>query len=204
MSAVAKSQYPFSVIGENELAKARGQALWDYMESLLPVNGARSVGALARRAGLRASTVTDWHTKGKAPDTASLGKLATALGVGLADLQTAYGRGSEGEEMREERPAGIAGALYAIADELKFARLARQTEVTLLDLLVRRVQEMKVIQASQTTALAHAIGQEAVREALAEMRAALPLPPDAEAGGDGPSIDPPRPVGGQTQEHDQS
>jgi transcriptional regulator with XRE-family HTH domain len=53
------------------------------------------VGSIARMAGLRATTVSSWWTKGHVPDNASLRLLAEALGVELADLVAAYD-GSEG------------------------------------------------------------------------------------------------------------
>jgi transcriptional regulator with XRE-family HTH domain len=75
---------------ERDEAKARGAALKVYLLARLPVTGAASITALARRAGLRPSTVTDWWAQGTVPDAASLQHLAEALGVDLAELVGAY------------------------------------------------------------------------------------------------------------------
>jgi transcriptional regulator with XRE-family HTH domain len=56
----------------------------------LPVPGAASITALARKAGLRPSTVTSWWSRGTVPDAASLQLIATALGVGFPELVAAY------------------------------------------------------------------------------------------------------------------
>jgi len=75
---------------ERDDAKVRGAALRAFLRSRLPVSGAGSVSALARKAGLRPSTATNWWTKGTIPDNASLRLLAEALGVELSDLVAAY------------------------------------------------------------------------------------------------------------------
>lgn len=75
---------------ERDETRARGAALRAYLQSHLPVAGASSVTALARQAGLRATTVTSWWTKGYVPDNASLRLLADAVGVELSDLVAAY------------------------------------------------------------------------------------------------------------------
>ncbi|HEY8868724.1 MAG TPA: helix-turn-helix transcriptional regulator [Candidatus Limnocylindrales bacterium] len=71
-------------------SKARGAALRSYLAAHLPVPGARSVTALARKAGIQPTTATSWWTKGYVPDNASLQLLADTLGVGLSDLIAAY------------------------------------------------------------------------------------------------------------------
>lgn len=80
---------------ERDDARARGVALRAYLQSRLPVTGAASVTSLARMAGLRATTVSSWWTKGYVPDNASLRLLAEALGVELSELVAAY-EGSAG------------------------------------------------------------------------------------------------------------
>jgi transcriptional regulator with XRE-family HTH domain len=75
---------------ERDEAKVRGAALRAYLLAYLPVPDASSITALARKAGLRPSTVTDWWTRGAVPDAASLQRLASALGVDLSDLVAAY------------------------------------------------------------------------------------------------------------------
>jgi transcriptional regulator with XRE-family HTH domain len=76
-------------------AKTRGAALRAFMATRLPVPGARSVTALARKAGIQPTTATSWWTKGYVPDNGSLRLLADALGVELSDLVAAY-EGSSG------------------------------------------------------------------------------------------------------------
>jgi transcriptional regulator with XRE-family HTH domain len=71
-------------------SKAKGAALRTYLVAHLPVPGARSVTALARKAGIQPTTATSWWTKGYVPDSASLRLLADALGVELSDLVAAY------------------------------------------------------------------------------------------------------------------
>jgi transcriptional regulator with XRE-family HTH domain len=71
-------------------AKARGAALRTFMVARLPVPGARSVTALARKAGIQPTTATSWWTKGYVPDNNSLRLLAAALGVEPSDLVAAY------------------------------------------------------------------------------------------------------------------
>jgi len=75
---------------ERDEAKVRGAALRTYLLACLPVPNASSITALARKASLRPSTLTDWWTRGTVPDAASLQRLAAALGVDLADLVAAY------------------------------------------------------------------------------------------------------------------
>jgi transcriptional regulator with XRE-family HTH domain len=75
---------------ERDQAKTRGAALRAHLLMRLPVPGATSVTALARKAGLRPSTVTEWWTRGAVPDAASLQLLAGALGVELGELVAAY------------------------------------------------------------------------------------------------------------------
>jgi transcriptional regulator with XRE-family HTH domain len=70
-------------------------ALRAFLRSKLPVLGARSMTALALKAGLRPNTLTSWWSKGFVPDNASLQLLAAALGVELSDLVAAY-EGSSG------------------------------------------------------------------------------------------------------------
>jgi transcriptional regulator with XRE-family HTH domain len=80
---------------DRDEAKVRGASLRAFLRSQLPVPGARSITALARRAGLRPNTVTSWWSKGFVPDNTSLRLLADALGVELSDLVAAY-EGSSG------------------------------------------------------------------------------------------------------------
>jgi transcriptional regulator with XRE-family HTH domain len=76
-------------------AKIRGAALRAFIRSKLPVAGARSISALARKAGLRPNTVAAWWTEGSTPDNASLRALGDILGVELPELIAAY-EGSSG------------------------------------------------------------------------------------------------------------
>ena len=71
-------------------AKARGRALRAYLESKLPVPDARSITALAQKAGLRPTTMSGWWSRGNSPDSASLRMLADALGVDLSEVIAAY------------------------------------------------------------------------------------------------------------------
>jgi transcriptional regulator with XRE-family HTH domain len=80
---------------DRDEAKARGIVLRTFLRSQLPVPEARSITALARKAGLRPNTLTSWWSKGYVPDNNSLRLLADALGVGLSDLVAAY-EGSSG------------------------------------------------------------------------------------------------------------
>ena len=80
-----------SLIGmERDQAKARGAALRVFLAARLPVPGAQTVTALARKAGIRANTMTSWWSKGTVPDNATLQLLANALGVELSDIVAAY------------------------------------------------------------------------------------------------------------------
>jgi transcriptional regulator with XRE-family HTH domain len=63
--------------------------------SRLPVFGAGSVTALARKGGIQPTTATSWWTKGYVPAKTSLRLLAEALGEELSDLIAAY-EGSSG------------------------------------------------------------------------------------------------------------
>lgn len=78
------------VVVDRDEAKVRGAALRAFLTALLPVPGARSVTALARKAGIQPTTATSWWTKGYVPDNTSLRLLADALGVELSDLVAAY------------------------------------------------------------------------------------------------------------------
>ena len=71
-------------------SKAKGAALRAYLVAHLPVPGARSVTALARKAGIQPTTASSWWTRGYVPDNASLQLLADALGIALGDLVAAY------------------------------------------------------------------------------------------------------------------
>lgn len=75
---------------ERDEARIRGAALREHLQARLPVPGATSVTALARKAGLRPSTVTAWWASGTVPDAASLQRLAEALHVPLSELVEAY------------------------------------------------------------------------------------------------------------------
>jgi len=81
---------------ERDEAKVRGEALRAHLQSRLPVPEAKSVSSLARKAGLRPTTVSSWWTKGTVPDNASLRLIAEALGVEGSDLVAAY-EGSSGQ-----------------------------------------------------------------------------------------------------------
>jgi transcriptional regulator with XRE-family HTH domain len=80
---------------DRDEAKKRGAALRTFIATRLPVPGARSVTALARKAGIQPTTATSWWTKGYVPDSTSLRLLADALGADLSDLVAAY-EGSSG------------------------------------------------------------------------------------------------------------
>ena len=75
---------------DRDEARGRGAALRAFLAARLPVPGARSVTALARKAGIQPTTATSWWTKGYVPDNNSLRLLADALGVELSDLVAAY------------------------------------------------------------------------------------------------------------------
>jgi transcriptional regulator with XRE-family HTH domain len=109
---------------ERDDAKARGAALRAYLASKLPVPGAASVTALARKAGLRPTTVTSWWTKGYVPDNASLRLLADALGVELSDLVAAY--------------EGSAGRTWVFSDPELEALLTRAAETAVRRVLAER------------------------------------------------------------------
>jgi transcriptional regulator with XRE-family HTH domain len=122
---------------ERDEAKARGVALRAYLQSRLPVPGAASVTALARKAGLRATTVSNWWSKGIVPDTASLRLIADALGVAQSDLVAAYD-GSAGRlwVLREpeleallQRAAGTAVRRAAEAAAEAAAKVATRRDI---------------------------------------------------------------------------
>lgn len=75
---------------DRDAARIRGAALRLYLSARLPAPGARSITALARKAGIQPTTVSSWWTKGYVPDNASLRLLADALGVEQSDLVAAY------------------------------------------------------------------------------------------------------------------
>jgi transcriptional regulator with XRE-family HTH domain len=104
-------------------SKARGAALRSYLVAHLPVPGARSVTALARKAGIQPTTATNWWTKGHVPDNTSLQVLADALGVGLSDLIAAYD-GSAGRSWIFSDPE--LEALLELAVERGAERAARR------------------------------------------------------------------------------
>jgi transcriptional regulator with XRE-family HTH domain len=83
------------IVMDRDAARVRGTALRAFLAARLPVPGARSVTALARKAGIQPTTATSWWTKGYVPDNTSLRLLADALGVELSELVTAY-EGSAG------------------------------------------------------------------------------------------------------------
>ena len=110
-----------SLIGmEREQAKARGAALRAFLAARLPVPGAQTVTALARKAGIRANTMTSWWSKGTVPDNATLKLLADALGVELSDIVAAY--------------QGTGGRTWVISD----SELGQMME-TAAEMAVRRV-----------------------------------------------------------------
>jgi transcriptional regulator with XRE-family HTH domain len=80
---------------DREEAKVRGAALRAYIRTKLPIADARSITALARKAGLRPNTVAAWWTEGSTPDNDSLRALGGVLGVELSELVAAY-EGSSG------------------------------------------------------------------------------------------------------------
>ena len=75
---------------DRDEAKARGVTLRAYLAGRLPVPGATSITALARKAGIQPTTATSWWTKGYVPDNTSLRLLAEALGADLSELVSAY------------------------------------------------------------------------------------------------------------------
>jgi transcriptional regulator with XRE-family HTH domain len=105
---------------DRDEAKARGTALRGFLWSRLPVSGARSVTALARKAGIQPTTATSWWTKGHVPDNTSLRLLAEALGVEHSELVAAY--------------EGSTGRTWVLTDPALEALIERTVETT-----VRRV-----------------------------------------------------------------
>jgi transcriptional regulator with XRE-family HTH domain len=101
-------------------ATASGEALQAFIRSRLPVPGAKSITALARKAGLRPNTLSSWWTEGRRPDSASLQRVAIALGVDLSELVAAY--------------EGSSGRTWVFTDPELEALIDRVSEVT-----VRRV-----------------------------------------------------------------
>lgn len=75
---------------DRKVAQARAVALRGYLQAHLPQPGIASVSALARKAGLRPSTVTAWWSRGTIPDHLSLERLAGALGLQVESLVSAY------------------------------------------------------------------------------------------------------------------
>lgn len=75
---------------DRHAAQGRGVTLRSYLEGHLPQPGIGSLSALARRAGLRPSTLTAWWTRGTVPDHRSLERLAQALGLPTEALVAAY------------------------------------------------------------------------------------------------------------------
>jgi transcriptional regulator with XRE-family HTH domain len=75
---------------ERDEARARGASLRGFLQSRLPVAGADSVTSLARKAGIRPTTATNWWTKGTVPDNTSLRLIADAIGADFSDLVAAY------------------------------------------------------------------------------------------------------------------
>jgi transcriptional regulator with XRE-family HTH domain len=113
---------------ERDEAKIRGEALRLNLQSRLPVPGADSVSGLARKAGLRPSTVSAWWSRGTVPDGESLRLLAGALGVETSELVSAY--------------EGSSGRNWVFTDPELEALIDRVTEVA-----VRRVlAEQKAVQ----------------------------------------------------------
>jgi transcriptional regulator with XRE-family HTH domain len=75
---------------DRDESKRHAAALRDYLEARLPMAGVKTISGLARKAGLRHSTLTTWWTGGAAPSTASLQRLAGAIGVDVTDLVAVY------------------------------------------------------------------------------------------------------------------
>jgi transcriptional regulator with XRE-family HTH domain len=109
---------------ERDQARIRGEALRINLQSRLPLPGVRSITALARKAGLRPTTVNSWWTKGNVPDNASLRLLADALGVALSDLVAAY--------------EGSAGRTRVFSDPELEALLERAAETAVRRVLAER------------------------------------------------------------------
>jgi transcriptional regulator with XRE-family HTH domain len=109
---------------DRDHAKARGVALRAFLAARLPVPGARSVTALARKAGIQPTTATSWWTKGYAPDNASLRLLADALGAELSDLVAAY--------------EGTGGRTWVLSDPELEALIERSVEKALGRFLAAR------------------------------------------------------------------
>ena len=101
---------------DRDEAKARGLVLRTFLRSQLPVPEARSITALARKAGLRPNTLTSWWSKGYVPDNNSLRLLADALGVELSDLVAAY--------------EGSSGRTWVLTDHELEALIERTVEMT--------------------------------------------------------------------------
>jgi transcriptional regulator with XRE-family HTH domain len=111
---------------ERDEAKVRGEALRVYLQSRLPVPDAQSVSSLARKAGLRPTTVSSWWTKGNVPDNASLRLLADTLGVDSSDLVSAY--------------EGTSGRTWVLTDPELEALIDRAADKVVRRILTERPQ----------------------------------------------------------------
>jgi transcriptional regulator with XRE-family HTH domain len=109
---------------DRDAARVRGTALRAFLAARLPVPGARSVTALARKAGIQPTTATSWWTKGYVPDNTSLRLLADALGVELSELVTAY--------------EGSAGPTWVLTSPELQALIERGAEVAVRRVLAER------------------------------------------------------------------
>jgi transcriptional regulator with XRE-family HTH domain len=106
--------------------KQRGSALKAYLETRLPLPGVGSISALARKAGLRPSTLTAWWGRGAVPDNASLERLATVMGVDLAEVVAAY------------RGSGASGRSWVFTDAELEALLKRAAKEAVREVLAER------------------------------------------------------------------
>jgi transcriptional regulator with XRE-family HTH domain len=109
---------------DRDEAKARGQVLRTFLRSQLPGPEARSITALARKAGLRPNTLTSWWSKGYVPDNNSLRLLADALGVELSDLVATY--------------EGSSGRTWVLTDHELEALIERTVEMTVRRVMAER------------------------------------------------------------------
>lgn len=85
-----------------DASRAAGERLRIEIEKHLgPSRPIKSLRQLALASGVGATTISQWWTKGIAPDTASLDKVAVALGTDLSVLFDAYsGRTTVREPVR--------------------------------------------------------------------------------------------------------